>query len=358
MAGSLTVEDLVQGLQGEARHDSAGTFTLDAARAAEKMRNFQLPNPYLYCLKWLQAAVAGGARSFEWDSTSSRICAEIVDWHVPLEQLSRLPTLLFEPGVGRAVRHLAAGLNAVIKTKARSLTVTGWDGRKGLRACWMPGDFRLEEVAGSPAPPKLSIELQRNTQDRLQEWWYAANTFELGEKRGQAQARDREQQLLHAFGGLAPLQLVIQKHQPEPQLNYQVPPSLLDRLVRMIGLQVGEPPYPFRWEEWLPAQGPGGFRPHPRFKSEKSEIHDRSRLCHRYVAMPVRPRTCAMIYPVLDGVILNPLADLEGKSQLVFMVWAEGLTVDLSGFSVVRDPAWARLVAELDQFQKNFQFLK
>ena len=55
---SLTLDDFLQGLGAEGRRDSTGHFTMDLAKAAEKLRQFQLPDPYFYCLKWLQAAVA------------------------------------------------------------------------------------------------------------------------------------------------------------------------------------------------------------------------------------------------------------------------------------------------------------
>ena len=142
MAKNLCIDDLLQSLTHEGEQDSSGVFTLDLAKATEKIRAFQLADPFHYCLRWLQAAVSGGGNFFAWESSPSGVKLSMGGFHLEPEVIPRLPGLLFDPAASAAQRHLSAGLNSVIRTKARAVHITsGW-----VRGSWRPGGYQQQRL--------------------------------------------------------------------------------------------------------------------------------------------------------------------------------------------------------------------
>jgi len=80
-----------------------------------------LADTYQYCLRWLQAAVAGGALCFNWTSSARSVFVEIDGLVLEPARLAQLPSLLLDPAASRAEQHLAAGLNAAISTRMNSV---------------------------------------------------------------------------------------------------------------------------------------------------------------------------------------------------------------------------------------------
>ncbi|MEW6280231.1 MAG: hypothetical protein AB1758_16505, partial [Candidatus Eremiobacterota bacterium] len=57
------MQALLEGLRSEGTHDSKGFFTLNLTQARQKLKSYQLLDPYHYVCPLLVAAVRGGART-------------------------------------------------------------------------------------------------------------------------------------------------------------------------------------------------------------------------------------------------------------------------------------------------------
>ncbi len=106
---------LINRLRAAGELDSVGEFTLDRARARDKMRQFQLTDPRSYVLELVQAAVLAGATEarFEIDADDMRLAFDGRPFTV--EDFDQLYSAMFarRPASG-ARRQLALGLNAVM----------------------------------------------------------------------------------------------------------------------------------------------------------------------------------------------------------------------------------------------------
>lgn len=336
----LRVEDLVASLCEEGVGESAGrSFTLDLSQAMQRMRGFQLENPFEYCLKWLQAAGAGGADHFVWTSDLTSARASIFNLSVEPDRLRSIPYLLFEAGSSPVEKHLSAGLNAVIKTKARRFSIWSFDGTRGNHACWTAGRFKESDWRPEKrrATPQLHLEVQRSRSDWLSEWWYMANTFHVGERRGSRNARDREQQLLHQRGALANPEVSIQGHRPEFFLR---PPRNLWTMLQ--GMNSLSDPIRFRTAKVVPAKT-GGFR------VDRLLGQSQQQPCRLLIATPSVRMNYSMLQLVREGVILAPEKIFPGRPGKVFLACANELKVDLSGLRAIHDASWEALLAELER---------
>ena len=339
MSGHISVDDLLQSLSHEGERDSSGQFTVDLDKAIEKVRNFQLSDPYQYCLRWLQAAVVGQARLFQWKSNPLSVSCLIEGVNLPSHRISLLPGLLFEGGANSFERHLSAGLNAVIKTKARAVHLTSGM----MKGTWKPGGYQQVELDRPFVG--IHLELERSGGDVLSQLWHAANRHHLGARAGSPAARDREQTLLHNQGACAPLNLDIQGFSPDWQLTYQAPFSLWRSLTTFSVL----PEPPFREERWKAApKGQAGFlylRNITRTGKKREIVPNRM-----YVLYPRYPHQCSFLYPIKDGVLLPTMKVLEGRAGAVFLADVSHLHTDLTGLTVVQDELYQELLAELEQY--------
>lgn len=99
------------------RYESSGTFSLDLARAAEKLGRYQSAEPLFFLLKFVQAAVAGGATCLRIERLRAgvRILADEVRpfplAEVTSFELDERPQSYVGLGVGAAV---AAGASRVV----------------------------------------------------------------------------------------------------------------------------------------------------------------------------------------------------------------------------------------------------
>src|SRR5581483_7609746 len=59
-----SVKSLLDELRAAGQFDSAGSFSIDADHAREKLQRFQLVQPHLYVLFFLSAATLSGATAF------------------------------------------------------------------------------------------------------------------------------------------------------------------------------------------------------------------------------------------------------------------------------------------------------
>ena len=304
MGGFLQLDDLLRGLTEEGQKVSSGFFTVDTRTALEKLSKFQLASPHQYCLRWLQAAVAGGARTFNWHSSPSQVSAEMEGFLLDPDQLGHLPTLLLEPQAGRAEQHLSAGLNAVLKTGAKCITL-----RSGNhQAVWKPGSFHIEFKEIGLHGTKIEMVRFAGFQD----FW---KSF-----RGDL---DPEWAMLHHQGACTPLNMGIQGLPPDrviPELMslYEARPAS----ERCFAAEDGSP----------------GFRVPPFNRSKNYP-----RRCKIYVVRRPGP---SKLFPVKDGVLLQARW-LAGHTGQVVLADVSHLATDQTGLGLVEDEAYQLLIKQV-----------
>ena len=308
MAGFLQLDDLLRGLSAEGERVSSGVFTVDPRTALEKLAKFQMASPYQYCLRWLQAAVAGGAKTFNWNSSATLVTAEIEGLVLDPAQITHLPTLLLDPEAGRAERHLSAGLNAALRTRARCIRLRSGN----YQGIWKPGNFHIEYkemgVRGTKIEMERHVPLWRN-------WWISRPGGEI----------DEEQELLHQQTACAPLSLGIQGASPERKI-----PELAG-LYR--DFSRGERCY-------LSPQGVHGFQVPPINRSRSYP--------HRCSMFVLRRSGTSELFPVMDGVLLKSRKIPSHVGQVV-VADVSHLTTDLTGLQLVEDEAYRLLIDQVSR---------
>lgn len=207
----LTLESILDDLQRQGAKDSSGRFTLDPSQALPKLKLFRLPDPHAYILKLLQAAVRGGASAFHLHSGTSQVQVSMEGVAFPLD---RLPTIFLElleetRSGAPALEHLAVGLHSCLGTRAQSISLAYWNGRRGLRMQWRVSGQTVEDWHHQGAPVcRLVLEraredLWREVKEKLHGRPALSMFF------GGSAAYDNEQRLLHGTGDLAPLAITI-----------------------------------------------------------------------------------------------------------------------------------------------------
>ena len=167
------VENLLETMGQAGLADSTGVFTISGEKSREKLREYQLPNPRLYILNLLSAAVCGGAKAFK-ESLHNRTTQVEYDRSPPTEnELRDLFTYLLSQR-DRKLSELGVALNTCTVFQPRNLQIESrfsgrlvkwvWDGDKPEVSTFdLDGEavtpdltvFQLEE------PPSLTRLAQR-----------------------------------------------------------------------------------------------------------------------------------------------------------------------------------------------------
>lgn len=305
MSGFLQLDDLLRGLTSEGEKDSSGVFTLELATALEKLAQFQMASPYQYCLRWLQAAVAGRARAFNWHSSPTLVSAEMEGFVLDPARISQLPTLLLEPEAGRAEQHLSAGLNAALRTRAKCIRLRSGN----YQGIWKPGHFQIEHngmgLDGTKIEMERHVALWRNL-------WTSRSPG----------GRDQEQDLLHHQAACAPLSLGVQGGSP-------------DRIVQeLAALYADSNP----GERCFPAPPGVGFWVPAFNRSRRSPNR-----CWLYAIRRYGP---SELFPVKDGVLLKPRR-LDGLADWVVLADVSRLATDLTGLQLIENEEYRQFLDQL-----------
>lgn len=121
------IGSLIGELRGEGVVDSEGRFTLDPAKAREKMRRFQLADPRRYVLELVQAAHLRGATAIDFRIDADDMWMRFDGRPFTADELSNLYASLFADGEEnddlRALRQLALGVNAAMGMEPRRARV-------------------------------------------------------------------------------------------------------------------------------------------------------------------------------------------------------------------------------------------
>jgi len=117
-------------LRTEGSLDSHGSFTLDQARALEKLRRYQIDQPEAYALAMVASAVAAGASRIDLECDSQRFFLSHNGRPFGRDELATLFSSLVVGGSdrrGAPARELATGLNAISHWKPRQIKVISSD---------------------------------------------------------------------------------------------------------------------------------------------------------------------------------------------------------------------------------------
>ncbi len=146
------LERLFSELRSEGKLDSQGHFTLDVAKALEKMRQFQLQDARLYVLNLVAASVANGARSIQLESSPEGFSLEADGDGYSFEQLSEIFSANFVTNDlnRRALQELAIGLFGTRKLAVKQLLLESWNGEHGARMTILDGKLEIAKLPKSP----------------------------------------------------------------------------------------------------------------------------------------------------------------------------------------------------------------
>lgn len=148
-------------LRGEGRLDSRGHFTLDVAKALEKMRQFQLRDPRLYVLNLVAAAVANGASFVRTSSTPESFSLESDGRGYAFEDLAELFSSPFIANAPerRATQELAIGLFGTRGLTVQQVSLETWQGDLGARLAIVEGRLEIARLTQNPLPEGLNVRL-------------------------------------------------------------------------------------------------------------------------------------------------------------------------------------------------------
>lgn len=146
------LEHLFQELRSEGKLDSQGHFTLDVARALEKMRQFQLQDARLYVLNLVAASVANGARYIRLESTQEGFSLEADGEGYTFEQLSEIFSSVFiaNDQSKRSLQELAIGLFGTRGLQVKQLTLESWHADTGARMTILDGKLEIAQLSQTP----------------------------------------------------------------------------------------------------------------------------------------------------------------------------------------------------------------
>ncbi len=124
------VEELVAALHAEGALDTTGGFTLDSARAREKLRQYQLARPHEYVLLLVQAAILRGATKIRFDIDADDVRMNFDGQPFTREDFGDLYSSMFVDRATREVQakqELALAVNAAMALNPRYIRVFSGD---------------------------------------------------------------------------------------------------------------------------------------------------------------------------------------------------------------------------------------
>lgn len=116
-----------------------GTFRVDPSVAAEKLRDYQLPDAKAFLVPWLRAAVASGARRVEAGTEGGALTFSFDGAPPDTEVLADLTAGLLPEDHGEAARHLAFGALALERLSPAAARGEVRGGRTCIRVSWEDG---------------------------------------------------------------------------------------------------------------------------------------------------------------------------------------------------------------------------
>lgn len=123
-----------------------GAFRIDPSVAAEKLRDYQLPDARDFLVPWLRAAIAYGATRVEAGSVEGTLSFSFNGAAPDPEVLRELTAGLLQEEHGEAARHLAFGALALRRLTPASVEAAEEQGRTTIRVRWPRGTGPVAEA--------------------------------------------------------------------------------------------------------------------------------------------------------------------------------------------------------------------
>ena len=152
---NLELSDLLSNLRQEGDVVSTESdFTLHSSKAKEKLKEYQLSNPYFFILKLVQSAVLAGASEVKVECLPHQVSLEHDGAPPKREQLKELLNYLFlqeeELETGRrSLKRLASGVNTAVATHAKQLFVRCFEDGSAYQQSWSSQGIEFEELGES-----------------------------------------------------------------------------------------------------------------------------------------------------------------------------------------------------------------
>lgn len=287
--------DILEDLRQDGQVESIGHFTLDAAKAREKLKRFQLQDPHHYVLQVVRSAVASGARRVDLRVDADDCWIEH-DGHPPTEAgLQGLFNHLLRTAntpEERSLRALATGVNSALALEPAWIHLEAWDGRSGWTLRIDAEGERVQPIQASPgrlAGVWLHVRRRRS--------WQVLGRFLRGIVTMHPEAR-----AMHDHCRWCPAEI-------------QVNGRLLEK-----GRLPGE----------------------PALQQEIQAEDYRAR-----IALPRRPLADSVLSVVLDGVVLETRTLDLGPLAVQAVAWDPDLTCNVSQSGVAEDESWRAFLVDL-----------
>ncbi|MBI3925553.1 MAG: hypothetical protein HY319_08440 [Armatimonadetes bacterium] len=153
-------------LRSQGALDSHGAFSIDQAKAFQKLQRYQMVEPHFYVLPLVASAVSAQASYVDISGDLRNCSLEHDGLTFRFEEMATLfsSLLIGQSDVTRApIRELATGLNAVLALRPRRLAVVSWDGRAGVRLQVDRRYLTVERLEQSPWEEEERMELFAST---------------------------------------------------------------------------------------------------------------------------------------------------------------------------------------------------
>lgn len=147
------MDSLLEELQSDGDFESIGRFTLDPAKAREKLQKFQLVEPHTYPVHLIAAAVASGATRVDLHLDADDLKLDFDGRPFLAEEMENLFASLFSSERHAwliRLKELAIGINAALVSKPRWIDVESQSGQQGIHLRVYPDRDRLERVRPGP----------------------------------------------------------------------------------------------------------------------------------------------------------------------------------------------------------------
>lgn len=316
---------------------------MDPREALPKLKHFLLPDPHAYVLKWLQAAVCGGASAFRLTSGTYKVQVEIPDIRLPLASLPTIfVELLQETRSGEAaLEHLAVGLHTCLGTRAESIALEYWDGHSGLRILWQTTGQSVQPWRHA-GPPLCRLELHRARQDRWRELKEKLHgRAALSMLLSLSSAYDNEQRLLHGTCDLAPLDVFINGRRllTSAQSFRKFQGFFPSKLI-------------FRREYCFPPGDGPGFRLGPGEQAALSLGRSEGNHYGAYAASLQRQGTHHLVL-MRDGVVLRQMQMDAPDPAYLLVLDGYQLSTDLTTLQFIEDERFREFFRKAQQFGQD-----
>lgn len=346
-AVEVELQELLTQIRQEGTRESSGRFTIDFLSARHKLARFALQDPSQSLLCLIQSAIVGGATHVELRRKRHlfRTSFQVTHDGTPLSEMERLAHVLMHPleAAEPHVRRFSMGFNAVAET-GRSLEVLSGRAPEGLHFRLEAGELQIDRHPLENLQPVTRIDIGPGVLTSLDttRLAYAGVPVTLNAKLlnrpyfGRPQGAD----FRPGHWDLGPIPWPI--GQAEWYLFApQAAPGLLSvprktkcklRRYQMVGslladeLDVPVPEPPLHLTPWT-CQG------------------DPLLSCHAMLTLTSKSHS--ELHWVRHGVVISTERNVLERNGLVAIASAQELALDVSGFEVVHDENYRKVLALL-----------